>query len=162
MPSRLLLVLLATGAPLLAACAADNPAPGIDVVAQGDRTEAGEDDIYVPATSEPAGPPEGWERPPDIVDLTGRPVVEVEVADNVFRTRDFVVDAGTEIVFVNVGSNDHNVKPSVPDSFPIVPDFKKGESAALRLDAPGDYPFFCSIHGAPGIGQIGYVIVTDA
>ena len=88
--------------------------------------------------------------------------MEVEVADNVFRTRDFVVDAGTEIVFVNVGSNDHNVKPSVPGAFPVVADFAKGESAALRLDAPGDYPFFCSIHGAPGIGQIGYVIVTDA
>ncbi len=110
--------------------------------------------------AEPPGPPEGWDRPDDLVDLTGMEVVEIEVADNVYRTRDFIVDAGTEIVFVNVGSNDHNVKPSIPDAFPIVPDFGKGESATLRIDTPGDYPFYCSIHGAPGIGHVGYVVVA--
>ncbi len=32
--------------------------------------------------------------------------------------------------------------------------------ATLVLDAPGDYPFYCSIHGGATFGQTGYVVVA--
>ena len=149
---RFAALIVAAGMLASTACAGDD-----DRRPEAEAADTAADDAQ---PADPPGPPEGWERPDDLVDLTGTEVVEIEVADNVFRTRNFIVDAGTEIVFVNVGSNDHNVKPSIRGAFPNVPDFGKGESATLRLDTPGDYPFHCSIHGAPGIGHVGYVVVA--
>ena len=73
---------------IIAACAADDPLP------------------FDLAEDKP-GPQ--IERPMDLVDLTGNSEITVEVGDNYFRPRNFIVDPGTRIVFVNVGFTPHNV-----------------------------------------------------
>lgn len=103
---------------------------------------------------------DGIERPDDLIDLTGMAVVEIEVGDNVFRTRHFRVDPGTEIVFINTGNNQHNVEAAADGAFTKITDATLDEGpASLILDVPGDYPFFCSIHGSATRGQTGYVVV---
>ena len=37
---------------------------------------------------------------------------------------------------------------------------EKGMSASLTFDAPGDFPYYCSLHGTADNGQTGRVIVV--
>ncbi len=100
------------------------------------------------------------ERPAEIEDLTGMDLVEIEVGDNFYEPRNFRVDPGAEIVFTNIGRNPHNVTPSEDGSFETVTEDALDEGpATLVIDAEGDYPFYCTIHGVPNAGQTGYVVV---
>ncbi len=99
-------------------------------------------------------------RPSEIVDLRGQETVEIEIRDNVYDERFFRVDPGTQIVFVNRGANTHDVTASADGAFPkITKEALTAAPQALVLDAPGDYPFYCSIHGTATRGQTGYVVV---
>ena len=102
----------------------------------------------------------GVERPDDIEDLTGMDVVEIDVRDNLYEPRNFRVDPGAEIVFTNTGRNPHNVTPSEEGAFEVVTEDTLEEGpGTLVIDADGDYPFYCTIHGSPTAGQTGYVVV---
>ena len=98
----------------------------------------------------------------DAVDLRGQDVVEIDVTDNAFGPRDIIVAPGTEIVFTNQGQNEHNVKPAVEGQFEtietqqLLPD----ASASRVFAEPGDYPYFCSIHGTANRGQRGRIVVS--
>lgn len=144
LPHRLLLS-IATGISLvvvIAACAVDDPLP---VVLAGDA------------------PGPQIERPEDLVDLTGNSEITVEVGDNYFSPRNFIVDPGTGIVFVNVGSTPHNVVPVKESVFERIPDSALDEGpVTLVLEDSGDYPLFCSIHGTATFGQTGYVVVAGS
>jgi plastocyanin len=102
-------------------------------------------------------------RPDDkIVDLRGQARVEVEIRDNVFEPRWIRVDPCTEIVFVNRGANPHNVVPAAEGAFPMIDQFALFDAPqALVLSVPGNYPYYCSIHGTPTRGQTGYIVVGD-
>ncbi|MXW60206.1 MAG: hypothetical protein F4Z58_02635 [Acidimicrobiaceae bacterium] len=101
------------------------------------------------------------ERPEDIVDLTGNGEITVEVGDNYFSPRNFIVDPGTRIVFVNVGFTPHNVISTREGAFERIPDAALDQGpVTLILEDPGDYPLFCSIHGTATFGQTGYIVVT--
>ena len=143
--SHRLLLSIATGISVLmvvAACAADDPLP------------------VEPAQDKPS--PQ-VDRPQDLVDLTGRSKVEVEVGDNYFSPRNFIVDPGTEIVFLNVGFSPHNVIPATEGAFERIPDTALAAGpVSLILDEPGDFPLFCSIHGTATFGQTAYVVVADS
>ncbi|GJM39676.1 MAG: hypothetical protein DHS20C19_30430 [Acidimicrobiales bacterium] len=124
--------------------------------------DAGVDDDIVTTTTVFPPVAEDFPRPPadKIVDFRGQAIVEIEIRDNVYDERFFQVDPGTQIVFVNRGANTHNVRPSAEGAFPPISDDAIGSGPqALVLDAPGDYPFYCSIHGTSTRGQTGYVIV---
>ncbi len=125
---------------VVAACAADDPL-GVDL-------------------AEDAPGPQ-IERPEDLVDLTGNTEITVEVGDNYFSPRNFIVDPGTEIVFVNVGFTPHNVVPANEGAFERIPDSALDEGpVTLVLEDSGDYPLFCSIHGTATFGQTGYIVVA--
>lgn len=102
------------------------------------------------------------EIPDDALDFTGESEVTVTIQDNRFEQREIVVDPGTQVTWLNEGRQTHNVTPSEEDSFVGVPtaDLEPDETAARTFDDPGDYPYFCSLHGTARQGQTGRVIVV--
>ena len=93
-----------------------------------------------------------------------RVTVTVTVTDNRFTEREIVVTAGTEVVFVNEGANDHNVKPAVPGAFDEIETeaLRDGGQASIVFEAVGDFGYYCSIHGTATRGQTGRVSVVSA
>lgn len=154
----------------LVGCAADDPIE-LSVVAQEPGAVADPDaelDCLGNPAADPADFPPAPEaeivRPDDrIVDLRGETRVEVPISDNVYDVRWFRVDPCTEIVFVDQGANPHNVYPIADGAFPkIEKDALEAGPQALVVAAPGDYPFYCSIHGTQSYrGQTGYLVVGD-
>lgn len=147
-------------APLvLVSCAEDDPLT-IEVTTQDDETTSASDDSDESAAFPPINP--DVTRPDTIVDLRGQASVEIEIRDNVFDERNFRVDPGTQIVFVNRGANTHDVTAAAEGAFPkITKESLTEEPQALVLDAVGDYAFYCSIHGTATRGQTGFVVVGD-
>lgn len=99
-------------------------------------------------------------------------VVQVQALDNTFREKDVTIARGTEVVWTNVGRNDHDVQPddAVPDE--AVPDdegewgveavaFAPGATFSHVFDAPGVYHYLCTIHGVAGRGMVGTITVTS-
>jgi len=164
-------LLVPLAAAVTTACAEDDPLTTTAVTqetaapaagADGDATGADCVDGPVPEDLEAMPPVEGIDRPDEIVDLRGQARVEVPIRDNVFEVRWFRVDPCTEIVFVNRGANRHNVVAVADDAFPkISEDLLDAGPQTLLVARPGDYPFYCSLHGAPGRGQSGYFVVGD-
>ncbi len=89
----------------------------------------------------------------------------VQALDNTFRPAELTVEVGTEVVFDNVGRNEHNVIPD-PNSIQgwgVGEDqFAPGDSYAHVFDAPGVYAYVCTIHGVNGKGMVGTITVTAA
>lgn len=103
--------------------------------------------------------------------------INIQVLDNSYRPFDHEISAGTEVIFENRGRNDHNILPdsvknddglvellrndSSPSAWGVVStDFVPGDVFSHVFTAPGVYPYYCSIHGAPGAGMYGIIRVT--
>jgi plastocyanin len=131
---------------LVAGCAADpdDSVPVADEPAADGSEEVSEDTIPVPD---------------ELEDFTGQAQVTVSVRDNAFEPRNIRVDAGTEIVFELVGRNAHNVLPGIEGAFPDItdPDLVAGD-ASLVVEAAGEVPYYCSLHGTATIGMTGYIV----
>lgn len=99
----------------------------------------------------------------DFEDLTAESDVEVQGRDNRFVAPYIEVKAGTPITFDNKGRNQHNVLPVEKGAFkPIdTAEFEPGESATLTLEKPGDYPYYCSLHGTKTKGMVGAIRVLE-
>ena len=104
-------------------------------------------------------------------------VITIQALDNSFRPFDFEIAAGTEVIFDNRGRNDHNILPDTikddagliallaTDTSPTAwgvasPDFVPGDTYSHLFNVPGVYNYYCSIHGAPGAGMFGTLIVS--
>lgn len=100
----------------------------------------------------------------DFVDSTGQATVEVSAVDNNFKDPYIEISAGTKVVFTNDGRNQHNVLPVVDDAFPAieVADFEPGETGEVTFDEPGDFPYYCSLHGTTTKGMVGAIRVVEA
>ena len=98
------------------------------------------------------------------MDLTGQSAVTVEVGDNKYTERAIVVSPGTDVTWKNVGLNRHNVVSSAPGAFENIAleDLDDGGSASRTFSDPGDYAYYCSVHGSISNGQRGWVVVADA
>lgn len=134
---RRIAAVLAVGLLALAGCGDDDPAESTGT------TEAAEDDDR------------------DLADLTGQDEVTVQARDNVFELPDIRVSAGTTVRFENKGRNDHNVVPVDDGAFEAieVEDLEPGESASITFDEPGDYRYYCTLHGTETKGMVGSVVV---
>jgi plastocyanin len=103
--------------------------------------------------------------------------ITIQVLDNSYRPFEYEIKAGTEVVFENRGRNDHNILPEsvkddagltallASDSSPtawgvISPDFVPGDTYSHLFNVPGVYNYYCSIHGAPGAGMFGTLVVS--
>lgn len=169
---RLFLIIAAFVA---ASCAADDP-PGAFLEFDEDTVvnETEELDIDLEAletaTEEPEADAEAEpeepapiEIPEDALDFTAFDTVALDIQDNAFTQRVVVVKAGAEITWTNQGRNEHNVRPSIEGAFEPISTLdlaEKGNSASITFDEPGDFPYFCSIHGTATRGQTGRVIVV--
>lgn len=99
---------------------------------------------------------------PDTTPSPPGPAVTVQALDNSFRPETVTVSVGTEVLFDNRGRNDHNVLPSDGgDEWGVqVEEFRPGDQYTVTFDEPGEYPYYCSIHGTADVGMIGTVVVT--
>jgi plastocyanin len=90
-------------------------------------------------------------------------VVEVVAVDNTFRPEVIEVEPGTEVVWVNRGRSNHDVVPtdaSDDKNWGIsLGEFTPGESYSQVFTEPGEYPYYCTVHGTQTRGMVGKVVV---
>jgi plastocyanin len=93
-------------------------------------------------------------------DESGKDAVQVDAADNVFKPEYIEITAGTEVTFRNDGRNDHNVIPTGANFEAIQADrCEPGTEQTITFATPGDYPYYCSLHGTKTKGMIGAIRV---
>ena len=142
--------LLATAAAVaitLSACGSDDTdagdSPATEAESSGSATTSPGDDVdtSVPANGD---------------------VVEVLTLDNNFRPEELEVVAGTTVRWDNGGRNDHNIIPvdDTQDWGVDIADFEPGEVYEHVFTTPGEYAYYCTLHGTATAGMIGTVIVT--
>jgi plastocyanin len=86
-------------------------------------------------------------------------VVDVQAIDNTFSEDRIVVAPGTMVRWTNAGRNDHDVL-SIGGGFGVdKQSFRPGQTYSYVFDTPGEYPYYCELHGLPTVGMIGVVIV---
>jgi plastocyanin len=121
---------------------------------------------------EPAASPSTTEAPaaaadgPDLSaeefeDLTGETEVRITVRDNTYDAKYFEVTAGTTITYENRGRVEHNLLPVTPGAFASIEaeDLQAGDAQTLTFDEPGEYAYYCSLHGTKTKGMVGAVRV---
>jgi plastocyanin len=87
-------------------------------------------------------------------------VAAVEAVDNTFQDDRLVVPAGTEVRWTNDGQNDHDVVAVGGPEFGVPKEqFTPGQEYAHVFTAPGEYPYYCSLHGTPTAGMTGVIVV---
>lgn len=84
----------------------------------------------------------------------------VEMIDNVFKPRIVRVPVGGNVEWTNEGRSVHDV---VADDGSFASErLQPGDAFEAVFPEAGAFPFHCSLHGAPGAGMIGIVLVGDA
>lgn len=96
-------------------------------------------------------------------DLTDTDEAEVDALDNTFKAEYVEVSPGTPITFRNDGRNVHNVIPASEGEFVPVEadDFEPGAESTITFEQPGDYAYYCSLHGTVDKGMTGAVRVVE-
>jgi plastocyanin len=123
------------------------------VAACGDERPVSEGAEDVPVT---ARAPEATAPP---VESTGV-IVPVIALDNTFRPQVIEIDVGDEVLWENRGLNEHNALSVEGEEWGVeVEAFQPGDIYAHVFTEPGEYRYYCSIHGNEDIGMIGTVIV---
>lgn len=117
----------------------------------------------LPSTSAPADGQVSSTTSTEPVAVTVEPtgvVVPVIALDNIFRPDRVVVAVGDEVLWENRGQNDHNVLYIDGDDWGVeVEGFGPGATYAHVFTVPGEYDYYCSIHGTSTFGMIGTVVV---
>ena len=104
----------------------------------------------------------------DFTDMTGKSSVTIEAVDNNFVPQYVTISPGTTVTFVNKGRNKHDIAPVVADDFMEIPSdaFAPGTSTVVHLgtkttfDTPGDFPYYCTLHGTTSKGIVGGIRVA--
>ena len=90
--------------------------------------------------------------------------VKVSVVDNSFKPQYLAVSKGTKVTWTNDGKNDHNIIAVEKGSFEGIDqdEFGPGKVHTATFDEPGDYAYYCSIHGTKNLsGQSGVIRVEE-
>jgi len=86
-------------------------------------------------------------------------VVPVVALDNSFRPQALEVHVGDTVSWENRGNNDHNVL-SVEGEWGVeVTEFAPGAVYTHVFTEPGEYAYYCSIHGSEQAGMVGTITV---
>lgn len=110
-------------------------------------------DEAMPTASDGEAPAE-----PD-VEPTGV-VVSVIALDNSFRPDVVEVAVGDMVEWENRGLNEHNVLRVEGDDWGVeVTDFQPGAVYSHVFTEPGEYRYYCSIHGNTEVGMVGTILV---
>jgi plastocyanin len=130
-------------------CGDDGPPPPGSWSPAPVTTSAGADSI--PTESIPAD---------DEVAATGV-VVPVIALDNSFRPQSLEIAVGDTVEWENRGENEHNVLSIEGDDWGVeVTDFQPGDVYSHVFTEPGEYAYFCSIHGNEEVGMVGTITVV--
>ncbi len=109
------------------------------------------DAVVVPAATEP---------PVVTVTPTGV-VVQITALDNSFRPQSIEINIGDEVVWENRGRNEHNVLRVEGDGWGVeAPSFQPGDRYGFVFSEPGEYHYYCSIHGNEQAGMTGTISVS--
>jgi len=84
----------------------------------------------------------------------------VAAVDDEFRAAQLTVTVGTTVVWTNQGQHPHTVTANdrAFDSGTL----EGGQTFSVTFDEVGGVPYYCQIHGEPGSGMTGLVIVQAA
>jgi plastocyanin len=85
--------------------------------------------------------------------------VTVQSIDNTFRPERLEVAPGTEVVWTNNGRNAHDIASEFGFGVTAA-DFAPGDEYRHVFTDPGEYPYYCTIHGTATAGMIGTIVVT--
>jgi plastocyanin len=108
------------------------------------------DDGGAPAESEPAGSEAA---------ATGV-VIPVVALDNSFRPQQAEAHVGDTVEWENRGINEHNVLTIEGAEWGVeVEGFQPGDVYAHVFTEPGEYAYYCSIHGNESVGMVGTITV---
>ena len=90
------------------------------------------------------------------------PAISVQVTNNVFEPETAAVTAGGIVSFVwPAASLQHNILPDGGNDRPNAAAVVDGPfSVDVVFPAAGTYPYYCSVHGAPGTGMHGTILVV--
>lgn len=88
------------------------------------------------------------------------PAVSVAAVDDAFHPTPLTISVGTTVVWTNEGQNPHTVTANdrAFDSSTLMPD----QRFSVTFDEVGEVPYYCQIHGEPGSGMVGLVVVRPA
>ncbi|MGH9198355.1 MAG: cupredoxin domain-containing protein, partial [Acidimicrobiia bacterium] len=92
--------------------------------------------------------------------------VTIEMLDNAFSLGQVRIPVGGEVTFIGAGRNPHNAVAS-DGSWSTETIFgslqqMNGDTATLRFDQPGEYVYFCTLHGnAQGGGMAARLLIGD-
>lgn len=91
---------------------------------------------------------------------SGRGYRDVQMLDNVFAPRIVRIPVGGTVEWTNQGRSPHNV--TADDGSFASPDLAPNEAYSHTFAGEGAFPYHCSLHGAPGAGMTGVVVVGDS
>ncbi len=83
----------------------------------------------------------------------------VAVADNEFRPMQLTVTVGATVVWRHEGQNPHTV---TADDRAFDSGTLESGTFSVTFDEAGTVPYYCQIHGEPGSGMFGIVVVQAA
>jgi len=84
----------------------------------------------------------------------------VSMVDSAFDPADVTVEAGETLTWSNDGALPHTA--TADDGSFDTGTLDPGDSDSVRIDEPGTYPYYCTLHGAPGgIGMAGTITVAE-
>ncbi len=85
---------------------------------------------------------------------------DVAVDDNVFDPQSFEVEVGGTVTWGWQGSNPHDVTWDEAD-LPNSDTQSEGSHEVTAPSEPGEYGYHCTVHGSPGAGMHGTLVVTE-
>jgi plastocyanin len=90
-------------------------------------------------------------------------VVDVEAIDNLFRPDRIEITSGTEVRWTNRGREAHDVFPVEGSDWGVgTGAFPPGATYSHIFGDVGEVSYYCAVHGQPGFGMIGTIVVVDA
>lgn len=93
-------------------------------------------------------------------------VIPVVALDNSFRPQIVEISVGDAVSWENRGLNAHDVlhvegvQPDGSTWGVTVTDFQPDDVFTHRFTEPGEYAYYCSIHGNEKVGMVGTVLVS--
>ena len=86
---------------------------------------------------------------------------QVALTNNQFDPAEVTIDAGGKVAFVwTTGASQHNIVPVAPATIPSSATVRDGPFTYEETFAtPGNYDYFCSVHGTATTGMRGRVVV---
>lgn len=89
-------------------------------------------------------------------------VVPVIALDNSFRPEIVEVSVGDEVLWENRGRNEHDLLYVETGEWGVeASSFQPGDVYSRVFTEPGEYAYYCTIHGTAEVGMIGTVIVKE-